>query len=143
MPRHARVSLWRSPLPAGGPITACIRLPIRLPAVRSIGPEERRTRKPIGTPSPANVSPYAPGASTMANLSAIGVNTSLPCRCYGNHGKAQGCACQETENKLLHCNPRYGESKEHTLHPAAADRNSHRLGAAFGVERLPIIKLAD
>jgi hypothetical protein len=101
------------------PYRGRIRVPIRHPTVRPIGPVERRTRIPIGTPSRANVSPYAPRPSTMANLSAIRVNTSFPlrhpskirCRCRGNHHKAQGCACQKTGNKLLHCNPRYREAR--------------------------------
>ena len=101
------------------PYRGCIRVPICHPTIRPIGPVQRGTRIPIGTPSRANVSPYAPRPSAMANLSAIGVNTSFPlrhpskirCRCRGNHRKAQGCACQETGNKLLHCNPRYREAR--------------------------------
>ena len=74
------------------------------------------------------MSPHAPTASsTMVNLPAISVNTALPLRhpskicgrSHGNHRAAQGCACQQTGNKLLHCNPRYGESVEGTLHAGA------------------------
>jgi hypothetical protein len=109
------------------PYRGRIRVPIRDTAVRPIGPIERITRVAIRARWWANVSPHASTSRTMPNLSAISVSTPLPLRypskirgrCRGNHRKAQGCACQQTGNKLLHCNPRYGESEERTLHVGA------------------------
>jgi hypothetical protein len=109
------------------PYRGRIRVPIRDTAVRPIGPIERITRIAIRARWWANVSPHASTSSTMSNLPAISVSTSLPLRHpskvrgrrRGNHRKAQGCACQQTGNELLHCNPRYGESEERTLHVGA------------------------
>ena len=109
------------------PYRGRIRVPIRGTAVRPIGPIERITGIAIRARWWANVSPHASASGTMPNLSAISVSTSLPLRHpskirgrrRGNYGKAQGRACQQTGNKLLHCNPRYGESEERTLHVGA------------------------
>jgi hypothetical protein len=108
----------------GSPDGGRIRVPIRDAAVGSIGPVERSTRIAIRARLRANMPPHAPTSSTMANLSAISVSTALPLRHpskirgrrHGNHRTAEGCACQQSGNKLLHCNPRYGESVERTLH---------------------------
>ena len=112
---------------AGIPYGRRICVPIRHAAVGPIGAVERRTRIAIRARVRANVPPYAPTPRAVANLPAIGVSTSLPQRhrskirgrCHGNNRKAQSRACQETRNKFLHCNPRYGESEERTLHVGA------------------------
>src|SRR5215475_7668801 len=78
-------------LSARVPFRGRIRTPIRHPTVGPIGAVERRTRIAIWTRWRADMSPYAPLSSTMANRPAVGV-------CHRNHRKAQGCARQKTGN---------------------------------------------
>jgi hypothetical protein len=95
-----------------------IRIPVRDATVWPVGPIQRRARIAIGARWRTNVSPYAPVVTTMADLSAFSVQTPLclrhPAEVCGirdrNDRAAQGRACKEARNQLLHCNPRYGES---------------------------------
>ena len=109
-----------------------IRLPIRDATVGPVGSVQRRARIAIRAGVRANVSPDAPTSGTMSNWPAVSINGPLSlrhppkicCRRHGNRRKAQGCACEQAGNKLLHCNPRCHESDVRTLHVGARKSRS-------------------